>query len=211
MNSPSEAPRSGRPLGFDRDEALGRVMALFWKTGFDRVSQQQMASATGLSTSSLYNTFGTKIEIYREAMDAYLRHMESIFEPLRHGTRGSEDVLETVARLEAVLDSAQGKFGCMATTAMTAPVDAHIAKATDQYRENLRAGFTAVAARARDLGEAVPDPTTAANIMTAAVLGTLTIARAAPDSPELRAQLDALRDFASSWRPHGREHQTPSA
>ncbi|MFF7105329.1 TetR/AcrR family transcriptional regulator [Streptomyces nigra] len=200
MNSPSKAPRSGRRLGFDRDETLGRVMTLFWQMGFDRVSQQQMAAATGLSTSSLYNTFGTKIEIYREAMDAYLRRMESVLEPLLQGTRGSEDVLETVARLEAVLDSAQGKFGCMATTAMTAPVDAHVVKATDRYRENLRAGFAAATARARDLGETAPDPTTAANIMTAAVLGTLTIARAAPDSPELGAQLDALRDFVSSWR-----------
>jgi AcrR family transcriptional regulator len=199
VTSESEPARAGRPLGFDRAEALAKLMALFWQTGFERVTQQQMAAVTGLSTSSLYNTFGTKIEIYREAMDDYLRRMETVLEPLQHGSRGRDDVLETLGRLQAVLDSAQGRFGCMATTAMTAPVDQHVVSATERYREQLRTGFHTVTARARSLGEAAPDPTTAANIMTAAVLGTLTIARAAPDSPELKAQLDALRDFVTDW------------
>lgn len=44
-------------------------------------------------------------------------------------------------------------------------------------------------------------PTTAAQLMTAAVLGTLTVARAAPDSAELAAQLQGLRDFADGWQP----------
>jgi hypothetical protein len=105
-----------------------------------------------------------------------------------------------LARTKAVLDSAQGRFGCKATTAMTAPVDEDVVRATEGYREKLRAGFLAAAQRARDLGEAAPEPTIVANLMTAAVLGTLTIARAAPDSRELVAQLDALGDFVNGWR-----------
>ncbi|MEU0789080.1 TetR/AcrR family transcriptional regulator [Amycolatopsis sp. NPDC005961] len=201
MNSEPETTRSGRPLGFDRAEMLSRLMKLFWQTGFERVTQQQMAAVTGLSTSSLYNTFGTKAEIYREAMADYLRGMRAVLEPLEHGRRGSEDVLEMLSRTKAVLDSAQGKFGCMAVTAMTDPVDEQVARATGEYREQLRAGFLAVAKRARELGEAAPEPVLAANLMTAAVLGTLTVARAAPESNELAAQLDALRDFVNGWRP----------
>lgn len=200
MGSESEVARAGRPLGFDRAEALTRLMALFWQTGFERVTQQQMATVTGLSTSSLYNTFGTKIEIYREAMADYLRRMETLLEPLECGSRGSEDVLEMLERTKAVLDSAQGRYGCMAVTAMTAPVDEQVARATERYRERLRAGFLAVAERARGLGEAAPEPVVAANMMTAAFLGTLVIARAAPDSRELTRQLDVLRDFVNDWR-----------
>lgn len=202
VTSEAETARSGRPLGFDRAEALTRLMKLFWQTGYDRVTQQQMAAASGLSTSSLYNTFGTKVQIYREAMDDYLRQMAAVLEPLVNGTQGHEDVLETLARLTSVLDSEQGRFGCMATTAMTAPVDEHVVAATGRYRDQLRQGFLAVAERARGLGEAAPDPSMAANVMTAAVLGILTIARAAPDSPELTAELNALRDFAMTWRRH---------
>ncbi|QIQ01041.1 TetR/AcrR family transcriptional regulator [Streptomyces liangshanensis] len=200
MKATSESARSGRPLGFDRSEALTRLMTLFWETGFERVTQQQMAAATGLSTSSLYNTFGTKAEIYREAMDDYLLRMRAVLEPLEDGVRGREDVLETLTRVADVLDSAYGRFGCMATTAMTAPADEYVVTATERYRERIRAAFRAVAERARDLGENVRDPVTTANLMTAALLGTLTVARAAPDSPELAAQLRALRDFVNGWR-----------
>jgi AcrR family transcriptional regulator len=200
MNAESAVARSGRPLGFDRAEALTRLMTLFWQSGFERVTQQQMAAATGLSTSSLYNTFGTKKEIYREAMNDYLRRMEALLEPLEHGSRGCEDVLEMLTHMEAVLGSAHGRFGCLATTAMTAPVDEEVARATEGYRDRLRAGFLAVAERARDLGEAAPEPAVAANLLTAAVLGTLTVARAAPESGELEAQVDALRDFVRGWR-----------
>ncbi|MFD4674827.1 TetR/AcrR family transcriptional regulator [Lentzea sp. NPDC058450] len=199
MTSRTEPARSGRPLGFDRAEVLTRLMALFWQTGYDRVTQQQMAKASGLSTSSLYNTFGTKAQTYRLAMDNYLEQMVGALAPLTDGTRGREDLLEMINRLAHVLDTSQGKYGCMATTAMVAPVDEHIVQATERYRGHIREGFRRVAERARALGERAPEPQMVANLMTAAVLGTMTIARAAPDSPELHAQLDALRAFAETW------------
>ncbi|WP_433284432.1 TetR/AcrR family transcriptional regulator [Pseudonocardia sp. CA-142604] len=187
-------------MSFDRTQILARLMSLFWRLGFDGVTQQQMAAMTGLSTSSLYNSFGTKAEIYREVMLEYLRRMEFVIEPLERGNRGHEDVLETLARMEAVLRGPDGGFGCMATTAMSTPVDDEVARATRRYREQLRAGFLAVAQRARVLGESTPEPTMLANVMTAAVLGTLTIARADSDGHELAAHLEALRDFVRDWQ-----------
>jgi TetR/AcrR family transcriptional regulator, transcriptional repressor for nem operon len=200
VNSESVVRRSGRPLTFDRTEALGRLMSLFWRIGFDGVTQQQMAAVTGLSTSSLYNSFGTKADIYREAMSEYLRRMQFVLDPLEHGDRGCEDVLEMLARMEAVLIGPDGGFGCMATAAMSTPMDDEVAGATRGYREQLRAGLLAVAQRARSLGESTPEPPVVANVMTAAVLGTLTIARADPEGHELPAQMDALRDFVNGWR-----------
>ncbi|GAA1197305.1 TetR/AcrR family transcriptional regulator [Pseudonocardia alaniniphila] len=179
---------------------LVRLMSLFWRLGFNGVTQQQMTATTGLSTSSLYNSFGTKAEIYREAMVEYLRRMEFVLEPLERGSRGHEDVLEMLARVEAVLRGPDGGFGCMATTAMSTPVDDEVARATRRYRAKLRAGFLAVVERARVLGESTPEPTMLANVMTAAVLGTLTVARADSDGHELSAHLEALRDFVRDWQ-----------
>ncbi|MEW2504071.1 MULTISPECIES: TetR/AcrR family transcriptional regulator [unclassified Amycolatopsis] len=196
----SESPRAGRPLGFDRREALNSLMTLFWHVGFDGVTQQQMAAATGLSTSSLYNSFGTKIEIYREAVDEYLVLMQDVLAPLQQGERGSEDVLEALSRLESVLDGPNAGFGCLATTAMAKPVDEHVATATRRYREQLRAGFLAALERGRELGESTADPAVLADLLTATVLGTLTIARADPDGRELAAQLKSLRAFVENWR-----------
>ncbi len=200
MSEQPEARRSGRPLGFDRAEALARLMTLFWQVGFERVTQQQMATVTGLSTSSLYNSFGTKTEIYREAVADYLRRMRTLVEPLEEGDAGVADVLEMLTRMEAVLAGPYGGFGCLATTAMVTPVDDEVDRATRRYRERLRAGFAAAASRSRALNETTGDPTVLANVMTAAVLGTLTVARAAPGSPELAVQLRTLREFVSGWR-----------
>ncbi|WP_345638716.1 TetR/AcrR family transcriptional regulator [Rugosimonospora acidiphila] len=175
-------------------------MSLFWRIGFDGVTQQQMATVTGLSTSSLYNSFGTKAEIYREAMSEYLRRMQFVLDPLERGNRGREDVLEMLARIESVLRGPDGGFGCMATMAMSAPVDEEVARATRRYRERLRAGFCAVAERSRGLGESAPEPAMLANVMTAAVLGTLTIARADAEGDELSAHVEALRSFVNGWR-----------
>jgi TetR/AcrR family transcriptional regulator, transcriptional repressor for nem operon len=192
-------PRAGRPLGFVRAEVLDRLMTLFWRVGYDGVTQQQMAAATGLSTSSLYNSFGTKIETYREAVAEYVRRMQPVVEPLEHGRRGHEDILETLSELEKVLHGPNAGFGCLATTAMSKPVDPQIVAMTRGYREQLRSGFRAALARARALGEPVPEPTLTAEVLTAAVLGTLVVARADPDGGELAAHLDSLRKLATSW------------
>jgi AcrR family transcriptional regulator len=198
MNSESVAARSGRPLGFDRAEMLDRLMTLFWHVGYDGVTQQQMAAATGLSTSSLYNSFGTKIEIFREAVGEYLRQMQVVTEPLEHGSRGREDVLETLSRLEAVLRGPNAGFGCLATTAMSRPVDEQVAAATRGYREQLRSGFRAAMERSRELGETTSDPELLARVLTAAVLGTLVIARADSGGAELSEHLRAARQFVES-------------
>ncbi|MEU1589561.1 hypothetical protein [Micromonospora sp. NPDC005710] len=150
--------------------------------------------------SSLYNSFGMKAETYREAMSEYLRRMQFVLDPLDHGSRGHEDVLEMLTRIEVVLSSAGGGWGCMATVAMSTPVDDEVVRVTRLYREQLRGGFLAVAERARALGESVPEPTVVANVMTAAVLGTLTVARADQDGDELAVHLEALRDFVNGWR-----------
>jgi TetR/AcrR family transcriptional regulator, transcriptional repressor for nem operon len=177
---------------------LDRLMTLFWREGYDGVTQQQMAAVTGLSTSSLYNSFGTKIEIFREAVGEYLRQMQVVTEPLAHGSRGREDVLETFSRLEAVLRGPNAGFGCLATTAMSRPVDEQVAAATRGYREQLRSGFRAAMERSRELGETTSDPELLARVLTTAVLGTLVIARADSGGAELAEHLRAARQFVES-------------
>ncbi|TDW69752.1 TetR/AcrR family transcriptional regulator [Kribbella pratensis] len=198
MHSKLADRRSGRPLGFDRAEMLDRLMTLFWREGFDGVTQQQMAATTGLSTSSLYNSFGTKIEIYREAVDEYLHRMQEVVEPLTDGERGRDDLLLSLSRLEKLLGGPNAGFGCLATTAMARPVDDHVTRATHRYREQLRSGFRAALRRARTLGESSADPAVMADVFTSAVLGTLVIARADSDGAERSRHLKALRRLVAT-------------
>lgn len=68
-----QAPRrrTGRPLSFNRDEALHQAMLLFWRYGYDSTSLAQLTSAMGISPPSLYAAFGDKKQLFQEAVGRY--------------------------------------------------------------------------------------------------------------------------------------------
>ena len=69
----SPAKRSaGRPRAFDREQALGIALDLFWRHGFDGTSIPQLTTAMGISPPSLYAAFGSKDALYREAIKLYV-------------------------------------------------------------------------------------------------------------------------------------------
>jgi AcrR family transcriptional regulator len=63
--------RPGRPRGFNQDTVLTQVMDLFWRRAYAQVSVPDLSTCTGLSTSSIYNAFGSKHLLYLAALDRY--------------------------------------------------------------------------------------------------------------------------------------------
>ncbi len=61
----------GRPREFDRDQALERAMHVFWARGYDGTSLCDLMDAMEISKSSLYETFGSKHELFLESLDHY--------------------------------------------------------------------------------------------------------------------------------------------
>ena len=62
----------GRPRGFHPDQVLEIVMTLFWEHGYDGVSISDLTDATGINRRSLYATFGSKEQLFCQAVDRYL-------------------------------------------------------------------------------------------------------------------------------------------
>ncbi len=65
------APTRGRPRGFDRDQALARAMELFWAKGYADTSMADLTQAMGINSPSLYAAFGSKEDLFREAVRLY--------------------------------------------------------------------------------------------------------------------------------------------
>lgn len=66
------APRGrGRPRAFDREAALTQATRLFWSKGYEATSISDLKKAMGIESPSLYAAFGSKEELYAEALKHY--------------------------------------------------------------------------------------------------------------------------------------------
>ncbi len=70
--APGKAPKPrGRPRSFDREQALGQAMEVFWKKGFEGTSLCDLTEAMGINPPSLYAAFGDKESLFLEAVERY--------------------------------------------------------------------------------------------------------------------------------------------
>jgi TetR/AcrR family transcriptional repressor of nem operon len=73
-----------RPREFDEATVLEAAMNCFWAQGYELTSVRELAEQMGITGASLYNAFGDKRSLYRQAFVHYL----------------AQTVRERVARLE---------------------------------------------------------------------------------------------------------------
>ncbi len=70
--SGASAPKGrGRPRAFDRDAALDAAMRLFWRRGYAATSISDLTDAMGIGSPSLYAAFGSKDQLYAEALHRF--------------------------------------------------------------------------------------------------------------------------------------------
>jgi len=187
--------RPGRPAQFDRDSALAALLWLLWSKGYDAATQEEMLAATGLSSSTLYRSFGTKANILEAALALYLALLDEMFAPLEHGRRGLADVNAFFDHIRAQLDGPMSTAGCLVWNTMQNPIngDPRIKTLTERHMQRLRRGLTGALQRAADAGELPPSaPTYLADALRAGVLGVQARGRAG-DTADAITLLDGLR------------------
>ena len=70
----------GRPREFDRDDALRAAATLFWQHGFSGTSTRALATSLGISSSSLYAAFGSKADLFDEAVRTYALRYSAVYD-----------------------------------------------------------------------------------------------------------------------------------
>ncbi|MFJ9098631.1 TetR/AcrR family transcriptional regulator [Streptomyces sp. NPDC102405] len=155
-NPKSSARGPGRPRAFDADAVLDTAVEVFWRDGFHGASVPDISKATGLSTSSLYNAYDSKLGLFEAALDRYLDVVVGnfMYRPLLEGGAGLQDIEAYLDRLESTVTTVPPR-GCLAinTIAEFRDPSPAVAKRTERYREELRAGLSAALNRAVERGE----------------------------------------------------------
>jgi len=110
----------GRPRAFDREIALERATRLFWTKGYDSTSISDLTEAMEIGTKSLYAAFGSKEELYGEALRFYYRSYEGlVWERFRAAQTAREAASAFLFDSAAALTGSLCDIpkGCMATLA----------------------------------------------------------------------------------------------
>src|SRR5258708_15547213 len=137
--------RPGRPAQFDREQALDGLMTLIWRKGYDAATQEDMLAATGLSSSTLYRSFGNKTDILEVVLTRYFACADVMFAPLEGGTGGTADVHAFLDQIQAMLGGAMSAAGCLGVETMQDPVNQHprVKALTDRHIQRMRRGVFA--------------------------------------------------------------------
>jgi TetR/AcrR family transcriptional repressor of nem operon len=61
-----------RPREFDEEQVLDAAMQCFWNRGYEATSMRDLVEKTGISSASLYNTYGDKRTLFRTALIRYV-------------------------------------------------------------------------------------------------------------------------------------------
>lgn len=113
--------RTGRPRGFSRELGVAAAMQAFWQHGYEGASIDTLRSVMGgISSASFYAAFGSKEELYREALDLYQATHGTVVTPLYETEMSPRDRIERTLRASARMQTDDSHpRGCMVTLSAT--------------------------------------------------------------------------------------------
>lgn len=119
-------PPRGRPRQFEHGAVLLRALEVFWRQGYAATTIDNLATAMGLNKPSLYNAYGDKQTIYRQAFAAFMAQVE---QEVAAALASSPDIRAALTRFFegalAVYCAESPALGCFAVCTATAEAVAH--------------------------------------------------------------------------------------
>lgn len=173
-----------RTRGFDTEEVVSIITEQFWANGFEAVSIQDLAQATGLRPGSLHAAFGNKNDLFELAFKHYGQRFETHIQADVRGLNGAKEYLDRL--IHAAITDPDRKGCLIINTSGELAAHSQSTKSAVQDRlETMRAFF-----RAR-LNEEGITSERAVNALFGAAVSILTLARA-------RQPEEILKDIAAA-------------
>lgn len=153
-----------RTKQFDRSKALDAAVGVFWEHGYGGTSVQTLVDAMGLHRAHLYDTFGSKEDLFVEVVARYSEQvLEDVFSPLGGNgdyPPGEPALPRLVQLLERLAETCADprRPGCLVESALLSHADElgrareacldHLSRVEAKLGEAVRAGQVAGDVRA---------------------------------------------------------------
>lgn len=105
----------GRPRKFDREEALHKAMLVFWSRGYENATLLDLQQAMGgITAPSFYSAFGSKEELFREAVSLYsLQEGSGVMRSLTEGKTAKESIDALLRETVSLVSGCDTPRGCL--------------------------------------------------------------------------------------------------
>jgi TetR/AcrR family transcriptional regulator, copper-responsive repressor len=177
----------------DREPALETALRLFWRQGYEGTSIADLTEAMGVTPPSLYAEFGSKAQLYKEALDRYSASHRSFTRRALNEEPTARAAIERILNDAIELYCGQGDNpkGCMLASGAVACAPEHADVAADLSRRR-QSAINLLAARldrAAAEGEIPPGTDTAslAHYFASVIQGVSIQARDGADKGTLRS------------------------
>ncbi len=195
----------GRPRSFDTGTAVQRAATLFWERGYEGTSVEDLTTAMGITTQSLYAAFGSKAELYRQALAWYQQEIGILARrPFAEEPDVSKAIGRSIRELAVQFTRVDLPHGCMRSTALIRCAIQHhdIAAHTASLRTDTVQAIKARLDKGREDGQLAKGTDTAAlaGFIHALIVGMSVAAQDGSTTAELLPFADFAVGAIDRWR-----------
>lgn len=165
----------GRPKSFSEQDALERALDIFWQRGYRGVGLTELLSGMGIARQSLYDTFGSKRQLFIKTIEYYRNtRLASALALLEREGSPMQNVKDVVRFFEQLALDKRAR-GCLVANSLVeiGPHDREIRALLAQTLRLLEKSIEKALLRARRRGElpAARSPRAIARALTNALIG----------------------------------------
>jgi TetR/AcrR family transcriptional regulator, transcriptional repressor for nem operon len=147
-----------RTKSFDQEEILDKATNLFWRQGYNGTPPQDILDTTGLSRSSLYDTYGDKHSLFLQCLQRYRETETAIIIDYLDGSEDPAAAIRSVflSAWEHTAKQRQQK-GCLMVNSLNelAPHDPEVASIIQENRQAIENAFHRAIRRGQQQGQIV--------------------------------------------------------
>ena len=183
--------------------AMDAAMSLFWKHGFFNLGTRQLEKETGITRFTLQTTYGGKMALFLDALDAYLNQFETsgLMSNAAKDIEGIAKFFEI--RVDSTIMPEMSCYGCLVLNsaiefgATNEAINERITRYLAILRTSLRSGLTNTLST--DNAAAMLTINEKVEILLSAALGLNALVRAASDNDAGQDMAKSLAHMVRSW------------